>query len=255
MDELLSEFLTESGENIATLDVELVRLEQTPDDPKLLGNIFRLVHTVKGTCGFLGLPRLEAVAHASENVLGKIRDGELAVTPDGVTLILASIDRIKDILAQLEATEAEPEGDDSELIGQLNALASEGDNAPAEDALAIEDIFESAPAAEEVAAERSLFDRIGGQAAVDAAVGIFYSKVLADELLAPFFKNTDLDSLRRMPALVTNLERAAAKMADGSLRLEIHNGGQASGRWLPWALVVVLGGLVAVLLGYTLPKN
>ena len=80
MDDLLSEFLTETSENLAVLDVELVRLEQTPDDPALLGNIFRLVHTIKGTCGFLGLPRLEAVAHAGENVLGRVRDGALPVS-------------------------------------------------------------------------------------------------------------------------------------------------------------------------------
>ena len=75
MDDLLNEFLTETVENLGTLDVELVRLEQNTNDPELLSNIFRIVHTIKGTCGFLGLPRLEAVAHASENVLGRFRDG------------------------------------------------------------------------------------------------------------------------------------------------------------------------------------
>ena len=79
MDDLLSEFLTESNESLAKLDVELVQFEQNPNDEGLLSNIFRLVHTIKGTCGFLGLPRLASVAHASENVLGKIRDGELCV--------------------------------------------------------------------------------------------------------------------------------------------------------------------------------
>ena len=77
MDDLLREFLTESTESLAMLDVELVKLEQNPNDPDLLSNIFRLVHTIKGTCGFLGLPRLETVAHAAENVLGKLRDGDL----------------------------------------------------------------------------------------------------------------------------------------------------------------------------------
>ena len=64
MDDLLSEFLTETSESISTLDVALVNLEQHPNDPQILGNIFRLVHTIKGTCGFLGMPRLEHVAHA-----------------------------------------------------------------------------------------------------------------------------------------------------------------------------------------------
>ncbi|TAN56252.1 MAG: hypothetical protein EPN26_04115, partial [Rhodospirillales bacterium] len=70
MDDLLSEFLTETSESISTLDVALVNLEQNPNDREILQNIFRLVHTIKGTCGFLGLPRLEAVAHSAENVLG-----------------------------------------------------------------------------------------------------------------------------------------------------------------------------------------
>lgn len=123
MDDLLSEFLTETSEGLSTLDVELVKLEQNPNDADLLGNIFRLMHTIKGTCGFLGLPRLESVAHAGENILGKVRDGELVVTGPIVSLILECLDQIREILNVLEATEAEPEGDDSELIKRLNAAA------------------------------------------------------------------------------------------------------------------------------------
>jgi len=126
MDDLLSEFLTETSESLSTLDVELVKLEQNPNDPDILSNIFRLVHTIKGTCGFLGLPRLEAVAHAGENVLGKIRDGELVVTPDAVTLVLESIDTIKYLLGELEQNEAEPDGNDADLIARLNHFADTG---------------------------------------------------------------------------------------------------------------------------------
>jgi len=110
MDDLLSEFLTETSESLDSLDNDLVKLEENPNDPDLLGNIFRLVHTIKGTCGFLGLPRLESLAHAGENVLGKIRDGELDVTPYAIDLVLAALDKIKEILSVLEATESEPEG-------------------------------------------------------------------------------------------------------------------------------------------------
>ena len=136
MDDLLSEFLTETNESLAVLDVELIKLEQNPNDPELLSNIFRLMHTIKGTCGFLGLPRLEAVAHAGENVLGKVRDGELAVSPEIVTLILECLDRIRSILGTLEETEAEPEGDDAPLIARLDAVfngtAAPEESAPAE---------------------------------------------------------------------------------------------------------------------------
>ncbi len=152
MDDLLSEFLTETSENLAVLDVELVQLEQNPNDPDLLGNIFRLFHTIKGTCGFLGLPRLESVAHAAENVLDKFRDADLEVTPDAVTLILESLDKIKDLVGILEETEEEPEGDDKDLIARLNALANgEGQTsqAPAEGKSA----QEATPAAAESAVE------------------------------------------------------------------------------------------------------
>ncbi len=122
MDDLLRDFLTETNESIAEVDVEMVKLEQNPNDPELLSSIFRLVHTIKGTCGFLGLPRLEHVAHAAENVLGKFRDRELSVTPHAVTLILQSIDRIKSLLAVLEQTEAEAPGSDEDLIAALAAM-------------------------------------------------------------------------------------------------------------------------------------
>ena len=126
MDDLLSEFLTETGESLDVVDVELVRFESCPDDKATLNNIFRLVHTIKGTCGFIGLPRLESLAHAGETLLGKFRDGALDVTPAAVTLILASIDRIKTILGHLADTQTEPAGDDRDLIAQLEDAAEGG---------------------------------------------------------------------------------------------------------------------------------
>ncbi|MEA2898026.1 MAG: two-component system, chemotaxis family, sensor kinase CheA [Bradyrhizobium sp.] len=125
MDDLLREFLTETNESLDTVDNQLVRFEQDPNNAKILDNIFRLVHTIKGTCGFLGLPRLEALAHAGETLMGKFRDG-MPVTAEAVTLILGSIDRIKEILAGLESTHAEPEGGDADLIDALHAMVERG---------------------------------------------------------------------------------------------------------------------------------
>ena len=88
------------------------------------------MHTIRGTCGFLGLPRLESVAHAGENILGKFRDGVLPVAPEAVTLILKCIDCIRDLLSDLEENGEEPEGEDTELIAELNAMA-DGKTAPA----------------------------------------------------------------------------------------------------------------------------
>ena len=110
--------------SLDVVDVELVRFEQDPNNAKILANIFRLVHTIKGTCGFLGLPRLEALAHAAETLMGKFRDG-LRATGEAVTLILATIDRIKEILELLERDQREPDGTDDDLIAGLHRLVEQ----------------------------------------------------------------------------------------------------------------------------------
>jgi two-component system chemotaxis sensor kinase CheA len=122
MDELLRDFVTETNESLDVVDVELVRFEQDPNNAKILDNVFRLVHTIKGTCGFLELPRLEALAHAAETLMGRFRDG-VPATNDAVTLILATIDRIKQILESLEREQREPEGVDADLISDLQRMA------------------------------------------------------------------------------------------------------------------------------------
>jgi two-component system chemotaxis sensor kinase CheA len=129
MDDLLADFLTETNESLADLDLALVKLERAPDDAPTLSLIFRGVHTIKGTCGFLGLARLERVAHAAENVLGRLRDRVLPVTGEVISTVLAAIDRIKEIVAGIEATGGEQPGDDSAVIAALNAVA-EGNAAP-----------------------------------------------------------------------------------------------------------------------------
>lgn len=121
MDELLAEFLTETNENLLDLETALVRLEAAMQDDATLSAVFRLVHTIKGTCGFLGLSRLERLAHAAENTLGKMRDGTLAPSPEIVSLILDTLDQVKAILAGLGATGAEPTGNDDALISALTA--------------------------------------------------------------------------------------------------------------------------------------
>src|SRR5436190_20505463 len=136
MDDLLRDFLVETNESLDVVDVELLRFEQEPNNAEILGNIFRLVHTIKGTCGFLGLPRLEALAHAAETLMGQFRDG-MPVTGDAVTLILSTIDRLKEILEELERSQQEPQGTDSDLIRELERMYTEARSAaPAKPAAA-----------------------------------------------------------------------------------------------------------------------
>ena len=156
MDDLIVEFLTETNESLAALDLDMVKLEQNPNDKELISSIFRLMHTIKGTCGFLGLPRLETVAHRAENVMGRFRDGDLKVTPDYVTLIFESFDRIKYIVGELEATGAEPAGDDSALIEKLDAVYEGRDGNPANGTSGADVIPESVAAA--VDPLQALFD-------------------------------------------------------------------------------------------------
>lgn len=122
MDDLIVEFLTETNESLQELDTDLITLEQNPNDKNLISKIFRLMHTIKGTCGFLGLPRLEKVAHHAENVMGRFRDGNLDVTPAYVSLILESLDRVRFLLGHIEANGSEPEGSDAELIEKLDVV-------------------------------------------------------------------------------------------------------------------------------------
>jgi two-component system chemotaxis sensor kinase CheA len=123
MDEILRDFVVETTENIDLVDAELVRFEHEPNNREIVAQIFRLVHTVKGTCGFLGLPRLEALAHAAESMIGRLREGA-AATPETVSLILEAIDGIKFIVAEIDRTTAEPDGDDATLIAALEQATS-----------------------------------------------------------------------------------------------------------------------------------
>jgi two-component system chemotaxis sensor kinase CheA len=156
MDELLKEFLVEAGEQIEGAATQIVALERDPDDLVLIAGIFRLVHTIKGTCGFLGLERLQRVTHASESLIGALRDGAKA-TPDIISAILASADRIKLLLAELEETGREGEGDDSDVIALLDSHVALCKGAPEEPpvaapASALAPLRDDAPASAEILA-------------------------------------------------------------------------------------------------------
>ena len=132
LEEIIAEFLVESHENLDQLDSDLVALEQDPTSRQLLGAIFRTIHTIKGTTGFLEFGRLEAVTHAGESLLSKLRDGELRLTAEITGALLTMVDAIRSLLAAIEATGHEGEPDHSELIATLIRLQHGGAAAPAE---------------------------------------------------------------------------------------------------------------------------
>lgn len=119
MDDLLQEFIGEASEGLEQLDNDLIALEKDPYNQELLRNIFRVMHTVKGTCGFLSLSKLEKVAHVAEEVLGKIRDGKIDINADVITTILESVHAVKMILTHIEQHGVEPDEENQTLIEKL----------------------------------------------------------------------------------------------------------------------------------------
>lgn len=125
-DQILDEFLLEAGEIFDQLDIDFVRLEQTPEDKKLLGNIFRAMHTLKGSSGFFAFHRLEKVAHAGESLLSKLRDGVFTLNEEMTDVLLNTSDRLREIIDGVQKQRREPEGDDSGLIQSLKFLTEGG---------------------------------------------------------------------------------------------------------------------------------
>lgn len=122
MDELTREFLIESQEGLDRMERCLTDLESRPEDAALLAEIFRSVHTIKGTTGFLGFKRLEKVAHSGENLLGQLRDGKVSAKPEVITALLHLLDGLRAILRTIESDGNEGDGADEALIAQLDTL-------------------------------------------------------------------------------------------------------------------------------------
>ena len=122
VDELTREFLIESQEGLDRMERCLTELEERPEDRDLLAEIFRAVHTIKGTTGFLGFSRLESLAHAGENLLGLLRDGKLLANAEIISGLLALLDILREILEIIESAGQEGQGNDDVLIARLHAL-------------------------------------------------------------------------------------------------------------------------------------
>ena len=124
MDELVGEFVAESRENLDCVEQELIELEKDPTQAARIATIFRAIHTIKGTCGFLELHNLETVAHAGENLLSILRDGTMAFTAEVATVLLELVDAIRNFVVSVEQTGKDGEQRHSSLVARLNALAA-----------------------------------------------------------------------------------------------------------------------------------
>lgn len=119
MSAIIAEFLAESVENLDNVDQDIVALEKDPDNTEVIERIFRTIHTIKGTCGFLAFSKLESVAHSAETVLAHLRDGQLELTAEVTTTLLGAIDSVREILAHIEKDETEGDGDYSDIEARL----------------------------------------------------------------------------------------------------------------------------------------
>src|SRR4051794_6572335 len=132
LDDIVEEFLVESHENLDQLDTDLVALEQEPNSRERLSSIFRTIHTIKGTSGFLAFNRLEEVTHVGENMLSRLRDGELDLTPTRTSVLLRMVDTARSLLTSIEATGGEGSVDVSAVVTAITAAMEDGGAAPVE---------------------------------------------------------------------------------------------------------------------------
>jgi len=130
MDDIVKEFLVESSEGLDQLDRNLVALEQAPGDKALLASIFRCIHTIKGTSGFLGFGKLESVTHVGESLLSDLRDGKKVLTPEITSALLQLVDAVRSMLSAVEANGTDGDKEFPELVALLTRL-QKGDAAPA----------------------------------------------------------------------------------------------------------------------------
>jgi two-component system, chemotaxis family, sensor kinase CheA len=227
VDDLTKEFLAESQEGLDRMERGLTELETRPDDTGLLGEIFRTVHTIKGTTGFLGFDRLEKLAHAGEHLLGSLRDGRLAATSDLISGLLNLMDGLRAILALIEETggEGTRSGDeDGELIAQLALLDGEMPPADVDPELlhAVVDAGEAIVGYQSVAED----SKVSGVSSAPASVASNERNAAGNDKTL----RIDVDVLNRMMNLVGELvltrnqmlqsDRAAANFPELARRLD-----------------------------------
>lgn len=139
MDDIVREFIVESYENLDQLDQDLVALEDQPGSRDLLGSVFRTIHTIKGTSGFLAFGKLESLTHGGENLLAELRDGKRPMTQRTTDVLLKMVDAVRDVLANIEATGLEGESDMTAVVADIQSVLDDPSDGVGEDASVVEE--------------------------------------------------------------------------------------------------------------------
>ncbi len=157
MDEIVQEFLVESHENLDQLDRDLVDLEQHPGSRELLASIFRTIHTIKGTSGFLAFGNLEVVTHVGENLLARLRDGRMSMTPATTDVLLEMVDTVRELLAAIEADGTEGAVAVAGVVDRITAVL-DGGQPPAEPVAQPAEVPAEPSAGEDTTSRRTVAD-------------------------------------------------------------------------------------------------
>ncbi len=232
---ILDEFLVECSEGLEQLDQQFVALEQDPTDESLLGSIFRAVHTIKGTCGFLGLPKLENVAHGAENILSAMRDHDMDVSSDGITVLLEAVDVIKEILEHIESERKEPDQSydsvrkslddflaactDTEAVAPMTeAEAALMREMAGEDEVIVDDLDET-KSSEETAISEATEEASGAEAMVQEAESVNEVSEVAPEATTPSPPQKSPEPVSKAPAATKTKKKLS--LAESSIRVDV----------------------------------
>lgn len=212
LDGIVGDFLVESHENLDAADTDFVELERDPGNREILARIFRMIHTIKGSCGFLGFPKLQALAHSGENLLGQLRDGALQLDEAMTTSLLRMVDEVRAALQRIESTGGEGDPDHAALIAELDA---HGGDAP-EGGGGSREAFD--PVGAFVAGSRDAlqrmdrcFDDLAEDPANRGALDALRSALAGAE------ESCDVAGLRRLGSLVDRAGEVVEQMAGGRL--------------------------------------
>jgi len=199
MEEIVKEFLAESAEGLDLLDRDLVELERDPTSRERLAEIFRAVHTIKGSSGMLGYSKLESVAHAGECLLGQLRDGKLALNPALTSALLAMVDALRGLLNMIERTGSEGSNDCSAVVQLLEDLPG-GSSTPR--------VTVSSGVGRDVGAENPLGEKSAAGTTIRVDVGLIDRMMdLAGELVLARNQTLRFTSLQTDHAILNAAQR------------------------------------------------